>query len=196
MYFILLNYWFKRGVKKKEEAETEAGTQENNSGGNWPSLWPTTNKVILGTMNKYTCTHKEIKKSSYLPALTRISRHSCCPYCAATKRAEILWSSRASRLHTLTSIRTISLWPLGIKTQTCKLQVRIHLTELCLCLWIVFLPYKQLDEGKSSRTQCVFCWPLHLFWPAVLQPPGALRLQLLENSSKLINTADRMNPII
>ncbi len=34
MYFILLNYWFKRGVKKKEEAETEAGTQENNSGGN------------------------------------------------------------------------------------------------------------------------------------------------------------------
>lgn len=67
----------------------------------------------------YRYQHKDTEKNRCLPAFTRISRLSCCPYCAAKNRGEILWSSSASKLHTFTSIRTISLWPWGNKKSTC-----------------------------------------------------------------------------
>lgn len=106
----------------------------------------------------------------------RICKHSLCPYWAAKNSGVIEWSSRASRLHTFTRMRTIALWPFkkhgGLNISTAWMNhphVSIPLS----------LPYKQPDGGRTSRTQCVSCWPQRLSWPAAPQSSRSRPQQLV-----------------
>lgn len=58
--------------------------------------------------------------------------------------------------------------------------------HICLSV-LVLLPYKQPDGGRSSRMQCVSCWPQHPSWPAASQPPQSRRPQLREPQSEFIS---------